>query len=123
MPRKGFGLNKEGFTKEMSEYIESDYGEISLNTNPKAYDKVKINISSNSGYELASIIVKDSEENIIDVTNNEFIMPPSDVTIEAIFDSKIDNPETIDYIFIILGLGILSSIFIYKAYKRLKWLR
>ena len=30
MPRKGFGLNKEGFTKEMSEYIESDYGELYL---------------------------------------------------------------------------------------------
>ena len=49
------------------------------NNNP--YETINYNIIPNSGYEVDQIIIKDEYGNLINVENNIFIMPESNVTI------------------------------------------
>ncbi len=48
-------------------------------------DEITITVTPNSGYDLNSMVVKDSELNEIEVTNNKFEMPASNVTITVSF--------------------------------------
>jgi LPXTG-motif cell wall-anchored protein len=67
------------------------------------------NAYEKEGYE-AVIEVKDTNGNIIKVSNNEFEMPENDVTIKVTYNEKV-NPKTGDHIFIymsIFGLSIIS---------------
>ncbi len=52
--------------------------------------KVTLNIIPDKGYELKSLIVKDAENNALKVTDNQFDMPNSNVTITAVFDVESD---------------------------------
>ena len=105
------------------EVIESDFGTISVSESNKAYDKVKIDVVPNSGFELEKIIVTDKENNLIIVKNNEFIMPATDVSIEAIYTAKVDNPDTVDYIFVVVCISALAMILLTKTHKKLEWLK
>ena len=105
------------------EVIESDFGTISVGKSNKAYDKVKIDVAPNSGFELEKIIVTDKENNLIIVKNNEFIMPATDVSIEAIYTAKVDNPDTVDYIFVVVCISALAMILLTKTHKKLEWLK
>ena len=103
--------------------IESDFGTISVSENNKAYDKVKIDVKPNSGFELEKIIITDKENNIVEVKNNEFTMPTTDVSIEALYTAKVDNPDTVDYIFVIVCISALAMILLTKTHKKLEWLK
>jgi len=105
------------------EVIESDFGTISVSESNKAYDKVKIDVAPNSGFELEKIIVTDKENNLIIVKNNEFIMPATDVSIEALYTAKVDNPDTVDYIFVAVCISALAMILLTKTHKKLEWLK
>ena len=48
-------------------------------------EEITITIEPNSGYDLNTLVVKDSELNEIEVTNNKFEMPASNVTITVSF--------------------------------------
>lgn len=57
---------------------------------------VNITITPNDGYELDTLTVKDTEGNVISVTNNTFIMPDKDVIITTTFkNNNMDNSENI----------------------------
>ena len=85
-----------------------------------AGDNIKINIQPNSGYTIKSITVKDKNNNVIQLNNNQFTMPNSDVqiTIElktgsSLGDVNGDGKISIkDYMLIrkhILGTSKLNS--------------
>jgi len=105
------------------EVIESDFGTISVSESNKAFDKVKIDVVPNSGFELEKIIVTDKENNIIEIKSNEFTMPTSDVSIEALYVAKVDNPDTADYIFVIVCISALAMLLLTKTHKKLEWLK
>ena len=62
---------------------------------------VAISATPNSGYKVKSLTVTDADDNEVEVTNNEFIMPAKAVTVAATFEAtktltgiEITNPAT-----------------------------
>ena len=58
-----------------------------------AGETVSISTIITEGYELKGITVKDSSENVIEVTNYKFVMPDSAVTVEATFAKLTQETE------------------------------
>ncbi len=52
---------------------------------------VTLNVEAGSGYKLSTLTVKDADNNNITVTDNQFIMPASDVTVTATFVEDTSN--------------------------------
>ena len=99
-----------------------NYGTVEAVSEANPYEEVKIDVVPNSGYEVASILVKDEKGNKIDINNNAFIMPQSSVTVSITYKTSLDNPETTDFIFILSIIFIIAIIFTRTLYKKLKWL-
>ena len=57
--------------------------------------EITLTVSPNTGYQLASLTVKDASNNNVTVTNNKFILPTSDVTVTPVFE-KIQYTVTLD---------------------------
>ena len=78
-----------------------------------AGDTVTIKATPGEGYRIDKITVTDKFGNNIDVVDNKFVMPASDVTIKVIFtNAPIENPKTgtmdivgASVIFILLGIA------------------
>ncbi len=64
----------------------SEHGSVSYEKYYVTYgDEAKLFITHDTGYELDTLSVKDDDQNEITVTDGKFIMPPSDVTVNATF--------------------------------------
>lgn len=48
-------------------------------------DTVTLTVTPKTGYEVGTLTVRDSSNNVIEVNNNQFTMPASDVTVSATF--------------------------------------
>ena len=106
-------------------------GEVKANEQSFASQKQTIEVTYKEGYRVESVIVTDSEGNNIDVEDNSFIMPASDVTIfvKIVKDVKeespvIENPNTNAFpitgiIVITIGLGIIGI----RYFQKLKFLK
>ena len=105
------------------EVEENENGTIIIDGESKPYRKVGINIKPNSGYVVEEVIVKDSNDNIIPVENSQFTMPDSDVSVEAVYGATVTNPETIDYIIMVLVAALVTAFVLYKTHKKLNWLK
>ena len=69
----------------------------------------------NDGYILESLILENDEGNKSVITNNQFLMPNSNVKIFASFKQMeqqdvVDNPSTFDNILFYVGMGTVSVI-------------
>ena len=51
-------------------------------------EEVTLTVTSDTGYELTALEVKDENNSDITVTDNKFVMPSSDVTVSAVFTVK-----------------------------------
>ena len=87
-------------------------------------DIIEVTNTPYDGYSLESIVVKDSDGNIIDFNNNEFIMPNNNVIVSINFvEDKIPVPITGSntniylYIIIIAIISIIGIIIKKKAIK------
>lgn len=58
---------------------------------------ITLKATPNSGYELDKWIVKDASDNDVTVTNNQFTMPASNVTVSASFKESQGNRVTLKY--------------------------
>lgn len=96
---------------------ETKEGIISVNDKAIAGTIVKLNITPKDGYLLKKIIIKDESDNKIEITDNSFTMPNSEVTIEAIF-AKVANPETVAAWYLVLGIVLLISVATYIINKQ-----
>ena len=91
-------------------------------------DEVEVVLTPDFGWTVDSIIVRDADGNEIEVNDNKFIMPDSDVTIEVKFkkivEEIIENPNTaaISITGLVLLAGGLGFI-VNKNYKKLKFLK
>lgn len=56
-------------------------------------EKVGLTIKANEGYEIGKVTVTDSNEKVVTVTNNEFVMPDSAVTVEVEFSKLTQKVE------------------------------
>ena len=65
--------------------VETEIGE---NDTVKQGTVVTLKATADEGYGLKSVVVKDANNNNIEVTNNTFTMPDSDVTVTPEFDSS-----------------------------------
>ncbi len=101
---------------------ESDYGTITIAKTSSPYEKVSFKTTVNSGYKIDNIIVTDTENNQIKVDGNSFIMPTNDIKIEVQYTTSINNPETVDYILVIIVIFIISTIVLVNNKKKVKWL-
>lgn len=102
---------------------ESIYGTIDVSNTSMPYSNVAITVTSNSGYEVEDIIVKDIQGNYIKVSDNSFIMPENDVIVSVKYRENISNPETFDYIILFSLILIMVSFITIKLYKKLSWLK
>lgn len=62
---------------------------------------INLTVTSDSGYELDELVVKDSANNVIPLVGTKFIMPASDVEVQATF--KTPDPITFDLTTTVLG--------------------
>lgn len=66
-------------------------------TSAKAGETVKLTVTpKNDDYELTNLIVVDSNSTTITITSNTFVMPESNVTVDATFTAKIKHTVTFD---------------------------
>lgn len=66
-------------------------------TSAKAGETVKLTVTpKNDDYELTNLIVVDSSSTTITITSNTFVMPESNVTVDATFTAKIKHTVTFD---------------------------
>lgn len=101
----------------------SQFSTINIPKTAMPYEKVELNIKTNSGYEVDNITIIDEQGQVLSVSNNEFIMPENDVNIDITYKETVTNPETIDIITIsILILLVISIILVYSRHK-LQWLK
>ncbi len=70
-------------------YSDTDDGNITGDYSANYGDEVELGVYPYGGYELDTLTVKDTNDNIIPVENNKFTMPASDVNVTATFN-KID---------------------------------
>ena len=78
-----------------------------------AGEEIELNVLPNDGYVLESIKITDVYGNEISYTDNKFIMPSSDVVIEVTFVKQEENPDTSDYLTIVLLIILVVNV-IYK---------
>lgn len=82
-------LSETKYTVSNINYIDVEGAEVTITVDGKEYKytsvmqdkKVTVNAKADTGYYVKEIIVKDSKDNKITVTNNEFTMPEGAVTI------------------------------------------
>lgn len=101
---------------------ESLFGTLNIAGTSIPYETISYEIIPNSGYEVESISVKDEYGNIIEIKENKFIMPESNVYINIVYKENVTNPNTIDSIYIIIIVFVLAIIGIKYAYTKYKWL-
>lgn len=86
--------------------------------------EIEYSVTPEEGWKLDSVVVKDAKGNIIETKNNKFIMPESDVTIEAKFVINIVNPDTSDFnVFFIVGIISIFGILLLITSKKLHFLK
>ncbi len=69
--------------------VNSDGGNITVSQTTACYkDSILIEVSLKTGYRLSQITVKDAGGNSIEVNDNSFIMPASDVTISVKYEKN-----------------------------------
>ncbi len=124
-------LNENGdYETYLVRYIEakSVYKKVDGNGEIKSVDKavpgetVVFEVIPDDGYVINKVVVRDSSGKEILVSGNSFVMPESDVTIEASF-GIIKNPETfkeLSFIFMLISVligGAMGKILIDFYYK------
>lgn len=103
----------------------SKNGSVTTLSEAVAEQPVKVTATANKGYELGNIKVTDKDGKIIAVTNGEFVMPNSDVTVLGIFEStSLDNTPQTGYmdvvIFICTIVGMIAIYIITVTKKKLR---
>lgn len=83
-------------------------------------EEVYITIHPNEGYYLKSLTVVDVYGNKIEVVDNKFIMPNSDVTIDVTFEKVEGNPDTADIIFISIVALVACGVVYFVNRKKIK---
>ncbi|MBQ8043157.1 MAG: hypothetical protein IJ272_03275 [Clostridia bacterium] len=90
---------------------DSEHGKVTTLSEAVAEQPVKVTATPNGGYELSNIKVTDKDGKLIAVRSGEFVMPASDVTVLAIFESTtLDNTPQTGNGYIITITSILSGI-------------
>ncbi len=97
-------------------------GDISITNKSKSGEKVTYSVTPKKGYSLSHIKITDADGNTVEINENSFIMPSSDVTIEVTFNPT--NPETKDIAIIgtIITMLIVLGLTIHN-YKKVNFLR
>ncbi len=99
-------------------------GVVEAPTNSLAGQEVEFSVTPEIGWKLGEVVVRDANGNRIEVNDNKFIMPVSDVTIEVTFVTIIENPNTAaisitGLVLLSLGLGYIIT----KFYKKARFLK
>ncbi len=102
---------------------DSPLGTIQVQNSSEPFRKVSIQATPNSGYVLESLIIRDSEDNIIQAVNNEFTMPDDNVVVIANYKQTVNNPETMDIILFFVIVSIITLLIMNKSYVKYKWLK
>lgn len=107
--------------KKVDKKVTGD-GNVTIDkANASVGDKISFEVKPGKNYIIDSIRVVDSKGNVIEVTDNTFIMPDTDVTVEVVFKELV-NPKTgyFDYIFGAIIMISASSILFFYSDKRQK---
>ncbi len=67
-------------------YLQTENGTVTGELFANVGDEITLSVVSDEAYKLSLLTVKDSKSSEITVTDNSFVMPDSDVTIEASFE-------------------------------------
>ena len=105
-------VNDTNKTYSIVEIAETENGKVSVtNTNAASGETVTITTTANKDYELDTLkVLNKSTGKEVEVKDNKFVMPESDVEIVATFKAtaKVKNPETGDNIVLYIIAGLLS---------------
>ncbi len=112
------------YNYEIKINIESNiYGNTTYTGDSIPYNEITLSSIANSGYKIKEYQVKDEQGNIINLNNNSFIMPNNSVTVSAIYEETVINPDTVDMIFVVFAACTVALIILVRTYKEYKWLR
>lgn len=119
-------IHKYTFLHDITTKINGQ-GTIDVQKTSKNNETIVVKVTPTDGYVLASIKVTDKNGKSINYTNSSFVMPSSDVVVEATFvlekTNTIKNPDTIDTILIALPFLIIGGIASTFMYKKVSWLK
>jgi hypothetical protein len=79
-------------------------------------EQVRFTVTPDKGHVLSYVKVTDSKGNVLTFTDNTFVMPASDVVIEAVFTPT--NPNTGDIAIFAITIIALANAFIILAQKK-----
>ena len=99
------------------------YGTLEVLPNEIPGNEVELNITTNSGYAINTIDIKDEKGNEIEVNNNKFIMPEGNVNINVTYIATINNPETSDIIYVVIIMSIIFLVMLIKIAKKYIWIK
>ena len=118
------------------EIKESEYGSVKIDkTSSYANSLIKYTVEAKDGYALDKVSVTDKNGNAIEIKDNSFTMPYSDVLVEVEFvlaeqakeigeepaeEEEMVNPETASGIWGMMVLLVVSSLLLFISYKRFK---
>lgn len=102
---------------------DSLFGSLDVIGDAKPYNIIKVDAKANSSYEVSDIIVRTSSGQLIEVVNNEFVMPEDSVTVSVQYKELVKNPETVDFIIIFVTLAVALIIIVKQLYSKYKWLK
>ena len=94
-------------------------GKGTINVTPEKADEgepVRFTVTPDTGFVLSYVKVIDANGNVVTFTEDTFVMPASDVTIEAVFVPK--NPNTGDIAILAITLFAIGSAFILLTQKK-----
>jgi len=103
---------------------DDKYGTVEIPKTATPGEKVLFDIKPNSGYEINKVTFLDADNEEINIKNNSFVMPESNVRIVIDYTEVVKNPETSDkLIIIIIVFSIISLLIVIKIYKKVKWIK
>ncbi|MBQ7105716.1 MAG: hypothetical protein IJN90_07660 [Bacilli bacterium] len=85
---------------------------------------IKLNITPEKGYVVKSVVVKDADGKTIEVKDDTFVKPDTDVTVEVLFEKEtVKNPNTgLSNPFMICGIALAGAGIGYCFLKKKKYI-
>ena len=116
-------VNKKGYITKFTypkKVIESKNSDVEVISDAYPGKTVTVKAKEKTGYVVKRIIVKDSSGKEIEVSNDgTFIMPDDDVSIEVVYEKKVEsiiiNPDTastLSIVLIIISIVIIGSVIV-----------
>ncbi len=99
-------------------------GTVEIVEESKVGSNVVFKVIPNEGYVVDTIKVTDSKGNVVELSDNTFVMPNYDVIVDVTFKKEVINPNTVSIgIISFVIIALIGGFIFVKINKKLSWLK